>query len=475
MNNFIINNLKTGDVIYHRKTEYTCSICKSDNLPEYIFQKKEVKMLLKKFKMKEMDFSTLINKCNCKNTSSKAHKLCLILNILYNYQFNCQECNAEYNISVKMQPVKSKKISNIIIICFILFINIILYGASAFLILYPLLIQKDYKDNFEQKKFLHNFYAFGGIIFLLNTYFIYITISSLLLQNTFDSNNYTIDIKDINEQNKGKNNDKHYKLIHKFYRYFYQTQIRFLVPKKHKTIFTSKGYGYYNKELKDMIINNNLECEKELEEDNNVGSDVLNLRTNRKKKIIAEKDENNESEMSNSNNIQNKKDINDENINYIFKVKSLNNEENKSLDKKKEDVISKKSNSKKSDKSGSSQKKKNKIIIIENINTDIPNNENEKSIKNEESKNPEKQSKNSKKSENKKKESLSSKDKNDNNNKNDNDNNNNNTKGFFDIVNKKENNQIEKDSMNNKLNEDNNIFNDNFDLLVSTPIHNNGK
>ena len=38
-----------------------------------------------------------------------------------------------------------------------LLFNLILYGASAFLILYPLIIKKDYKDDFEQKKFIHIF------------------------------------------------------------------------------------------------------------------------------------------------------------------------------------------------------------------------------------------------------------------------------------------------------------------------------
>lgn len=366
--------------------------------------------------------------------------------------------------------------------CLLLFLNIILYGASAFLILFPLVIKKDYTDNFEQKKFLHNFYLFGGLIFILNTFFIYIMISSLLLQNTYDANNYIIDVKDISEQNKGKNNDKHYNSLYKFYRYFYQTQIRFLVQKKHKNIFISKGYGYFNKELKEIIINNNIECEKELEEDNRSGSDVLKLRSNRnKKKTISEKDEinNNNSEKSSmtSNNKSNEQKDNNNNEKLIY------NEEKKSMDKK--------SNSKKSIcQSISSQNQKKKKIIIETINTDIPEKEKEKekekSSKREEIKNQEnisiksKSSKKSKKSErsnskinkNKNKESLISK------NKNDNFNNNKKfeeSKEFFENENKEDNNKHEKESIKNKLIDDNNIFNDNFDLLVSTPIHNNGK
>ena len=452
MNNFIINSLNSGSEIYHRKTEYTCSICKSDNLPENIFKKREVKMLLNKFKLKQMDLSTLIKKCNCPNNASKAHKLCLILNIIYNFEFNCQECNAEYNISVKMHPVPTRKCCNIVILSLSLLFNLILYGASAFLILYPLIIKKDYKDDFEQKKFIHIFYFFGGIVFLINSCFIYITISSLLVKNTYDANDYTIDIKDIGESNKGKNNNKHYNSMHKFFRNFYTTQIRFLISKKHKKNFVAKGYGYYNKELKEMIIKNNIECENELEEDNNAGKDILFLRNNKtKKKTIPEKDENiNNSDMSNPNNIYSK-NKNEE---------KKNEENNKSQEKN-----SKNSNSKKSEKS-------EKKVLIEIINTDIQNKEKEKFTKREEKKNQENISQKSKKSKNSK---ISD-------NKDITDMNNNNkkfeeSKGFFESEsdNKDENNESENKNKKIYFFNDNDNDNDNFDFLVSTPMHNNGK
>ena len=102
MKNYIINNLISGNEVYHRKMEYTCCLCKGDKLPDSVFQKREIKSLLSKFKMKQPDLSTLINKCNCTKNSPKAHKLCLLLNIIYNFELKCPECNTEYNISTKI-------------------------------------------------------------------------------------------------------------------------------------------------------------------------------------------------------------------------------------------------------------------------------------------------------------------------------------------------------------------------------------
>jgi hypothetical protein len=115
-----------------------------------------------------------------------------------------------------------------------------------------------------------------------------------LFKNPNDSNDYIMEVKDINDQNKNKNSDKHYKLLYKFFRGFYGTQIRYLVSKKHRIIFISKGYGQFNKELQEIIIKNNIECEKEMEENNNGGEEILGLKNNRiNSKSNKEKEKNN--------------------------------------------------------------------------------------------------------------------------------------------------------------------------------------
>ena len=125
MKNYIINNLISGNEVYHRKMEYTCCLCKGDQLPDSVFKKREIKSLLSKFKMKQPDLSTLINKCNCTKNSPKAHKLCLLLNIIYNFELKCPECNTEYNISTKITNLSAQKILNLVALILVLLINIL--------------------------------------------------------------------------------------------------------------------------------------------------------------------------------------------------------------------------------------------------------------------------------------------------------------------------------------------------------------
>ena len=501
----IVNNIISGNEVYHRKMAFTCSICKSDKLPDNIFQKREIKLLLAKFKMKDSDLSNLITKCNCTKITPKAHKLCILLNVIYNFELKCSECHADYNLSVKIYNIPSQKICNIIKLVLVLLINIIIYGACALLILYPLVIDKEYKEGKEKKVYFISFCFFAALLFLLNTFLTYINLVMFLIKNPNDANSYAIEVKDINEQNKNKNTDRHYKLLYKFFRDFYKTQVRYLVTKKHKMIFISKGYGNFNKELQEIILKNNRECEKEMEENNNGGDEILGLKIN--KIITKSNNDNKEKKISSFNdksngNIDNsdiseedEKNKEDKNLNYNDKIKSNNNiNSNLNLDsnnnndifndlKKEEkgiEIISKKSNSKKSEKSNESLKQKKKKMVIEIINTDKPNNEIQKLNLKEERKNQEiesnktqknSQSNNSKKNRNKKNEieSLSSKDVKGNNKKFEE------SKESF--INKKEekNKNAGESSIKVKLVEEPNIFNDNDDLFIATPVHNNGK
>jgi len=494
MKNYIINNIISGNEVYHRKMEYTCSLCKSDKLSDSIFQKRDIKSLLTKSKMKQADLSTLINKCNCTRNSPKAHKLCVLLNVIYNFDLKCPECNTEYNISTKIFHLSKQKIWNLISLILVLLINIIFYGASVFLFLYPFVIKKNFEEKPEQKKFLICYCFFGAVIFVLNTFLIYITFNMFLLKNPNDSNSYAIEIKDINDQNK-KKTDRHYILLYKFFRSFYKTQTRYLITKKHKNIFISKGYGYFNKELKEMIIKNNLECEKELEEEINGGDEILGLKENKADKKSSNKD----NDEKNSNNLIEKSNGNIDNSNSSDIEDNKNNEESKSKIKsnnkinanlnlgsgkdnnilnKSENDSKKENNSKKSNSeiSDESLKKKKKKIVIEIINTDKQKNIVKNSSLQEERKNQDNESNKTKKSDsnkikknrNKKNEvdSSSSKNKSENNKKFE--------ESKESLYNRKE--EKKESSKKIKLVEDPNIFNnDNEDLFISTPFHNNGK
>ena len=491
MKSYIISNIINETEVYHRKMEYTCSICKSDKLPDSIFRKREIKSLISNFKIKETDLSTLINKCNCNTHTPKAHKLCVLLNIIYNFSLKCPECNTDYNIGIKIFNNQSQKIWNMINLIIVLLLNLIIYGACAFLVLYPLIIKKNFLDIPEQKKYYITYFFFAALLFVINTYLSYITISMFLLKNPNDSNNYTVEIKDINDNNR-KKTDKQFSLLYKFFRNFYHTQIRYLISKKYRNIFVSKGYGNYNKELQEMIIKNNLEIEKEIEENNNGGEeDILALKGNQNLK--KEKDENNNNIEKSNGNIDNVSNSDEEenNINNIYnsKIKSNNqinsnlnlnselnnNREKQSKNVKNKDTITSNSCSKKSEKSNESLKQKKKKIVIEVINTDKPNKEVKKLSLLEERKNQDNESNKTKKSDDNN--IIKNKNK-----KNDNESSNSkgkkaNNKKFEESKESLNNNKEEKkeNSIKIKLVEEPNIFNDNEDLFVSTPFHNNGK
>ena len=411
MKNDIVNNIISSN--YNKNNPNACSICKSEKIP-FDFSKKnlcEIKILKTKFNIKESDCSNFIKKCNCSKSNPKAHKLCALLNVIYNFNLKCPECNSDYNIVVKSHKNTTKKIFKICSLIYFLFLNIIIYGASAFLIIYPIFINKNENNDPEKNKFEHFYYFFGGLIFILNTFFIYALIANALCKNSKDINDYTIDIQDISEPNKNKNNDKYYNLLYKFYRYFYHTQIRFLICKRHKLAYISKGYGYFNKELKDLIIKNHIECEKE-KLLNNGGDNILKI--NKKDNKNGLNDLHNslkDNEQSNGNieNVKRSSTLKEEgkknkdnenkeiknNTDYLPQLKNnnifMNKEKEKEkkikeeIDKKSNDLISNKNNSE----SEKSEKPKNKKLIIEIINTDKKVNENEKMTQKEEIKSKE--------------------------------------------------------------------------------------
>ena len=500
-------NFISGNQFYHREMDYKCIICKGDTLPENIYQKTEIKSLLSKFKMKSEDLSSLINKCSCKRNTPKAHKLCVLLNILYNFELKCPECHSEYNISVKVYNIPSQNISNKVSLILVLLINILIYGVVVFLILYPLIIKKEYYNGEGKKAFFVSFCFFAALLFFLNTYLTYITFIMFLIKNPNDPNDYALEVKDINDQNKNKKTDKHYILLYKFFRKFYNTQIRYLVSKKQKNNSITKGNGNFNKELQEMILNNNIECEKEMGENFNGGNDILGLKINRIK--IKDKKENNNKILNNvieksNGNIVNSDDSEDEenkhkdekeiklinniissnnvnaNLNLALNKNNIKNNNDKSS-KKSIDIISKNSNSKRSEKSKETSKQKKKKIVIELINTDKPNTEIKNINLKEERKNQENESNKTKKSDS----NISKKNKNKKNE--------NNSMSSKDIKvknklfeeskesfkNKKEENNKIKDetSIKDKLlkESNNNIFNDNDSFFMSTPFHNNGK
>ena len=536
MKNDLVESIIKSNKINNSNNPNYCSICKCNKLPIDFSKnnKNEIKILKTKFNFKESDFSLIIKKCNCTKNIPKAHKLCIILDIIYNFNLKCKECNTDYNIIINQHKNTAKKILNICSLIYFLFLNLIIYGACAFLILYPLILNKNVNNDPERNKMEHVSYFFAGLIFIINTFFIFVVVSSILFKNQRDINEYYIDIKDINESNINKNTDKYYNLLYKFYRYFYKTQIRFLIGKKHRYMYMLKGNGYFNNELKDIIKKYNNEYEK-----NNLlyngREDILNINKNINKNKITNniKNENEkENELSNGNissNAKRQSSLIDEgnkkreydykesknNTGYLPQVKHISNITNNNYINNNKSESNKKNNALIFNEINGSEiqekeKKNEKKEIIEIINTDIDVNKNEKEKLKLKKKNKEdnendylninnisRNSKNSKKSKisnNSKKIKRNSNSKNDiarlkldKNIKEESKNETNsqilkdNDKKYIESTElfKNDNNGIKFED-NNKNSKNELIakpaaFDDNFNFLISSPFHNNGK
>jgi hypothetical protein len=369
-----MKNIDENSISRYKNREMICSICKKDKLPidSMKIKEKKIKEIISKFDKKNLDSSILIKKCNCHNNTEKVHKFCLLLNIIFSFELKCNECKANYNIDISKKKNKHKNICNLISFMLLLLFHLILYAGSIFLLLFIFFINKNIKNNFEENKLYHIYYFFGGVLFIMNTVLIIITFSNFLDKNNKDIYDYFIDIKDINEQNKiDKNSEYFYSLLYKYYRCFYNSQIRYLIGKKQEHMYISKGYGYFNKDLKEYIKKNNEEIKlkktgKNKEEImiNNGAEDILSINLKKDKKISNEIQKNNNIVNSKSNPVEENNEINIyKNENNKKEVKQKNEEEEKKSirDKDKEKDIYEKKKNYNDDNYKLNEKKENKI------------------------------------------------------------------------------------------------------------------
>ena len=240
--------------LYMQKSN-KCSICNSENLALDISKIRNNK--LKKI-LTQIDKEDLINKCKCSNEEKVVHKICLLLNVIFNFETKCRQCKSNYNISIDKTINNSKKLCKLFSYLFLTLFHIILFAAAAFLILYVLVINKDIKNDFGSKKYSQMPFFFAAILLIINIILIPITYSNFIDKNEMNIYDYKINIFDEKEQNKIKiDSDKFYSLLYEFYRYFYGTRIRYLINKKQKGLYFSLGYANFNKEIKKMIKESN--------------------------------------------------------------------------------------------------------------------------------------------------------------------------------------------------------------------------
>jgi len=377
-----MKNIDERYISGYKSQEKICSICKKSKIPinsEKIKEKK-INEIISIFDKKNLDASSLIKKCNCHNNTEKVHKFCLLLNIIFSFELKCSECKASYNIDISKNKNNHKNNCNLISFIFLLLFHLIIYAGSIFLFLFIILINKNIKNNFEENKLNHIYYFFGGALFIINTVLIIITFSHFLDKNNKDIYDYFIDVKDINEQkNIDKDSDQFYNLLYKYYRCFYNSQIRYLIIKKQEHIYISKGYGYFNKDLKEYIKKNNEEIKQKKDEIilNNGGEDILSLNLKKDKKILNENQKNNSTVNKRSNPAEESNGININKIERNKKEVKQKNEAEEKIDNKLKD----KNKDKEKEKSKINEKdikaNENKENIIRNEYDEIIDNQKE--------------------------------------------------------------------------------------------------
>ena len=232
-----------------------CSICNSENIAIIIHK-------INNKKLKEIlsinDKDKLIKKCNCSNYENRVHKICLLLNTIFNFEIKCRQCKCNYNIIIDKAINNSKKLGKIFSYIFMTLFHIILFACSLILVLYEFIINKDINKNITSKVYYHLPIFFGVILFIINFLLISISYSNFIDKNENDIYDYTIDLKEENEQIKIKNDsEEFYTLLQEFYIYFHGTRIKYLINQNHKNLFFAKGYRNNENDIKKIMNDNN--------------------------------------------------------------------------------------------------------------------------------------------------------------------------------------------------------------------------
>ena len=236
------------------KNNNICSICnqKDISLDYSKLKLRKLNQFINNNRLNKDEIYTMIKKCKC---NKNVHRLCILLNIAFNYEIKCPDCNTFYNIKITKTINSIKKCKVIFSLLFLLLIHIILYGGCAVLILFDLdkFEVNDLKKN-HKKDLIYMQYFFALVLFLLNTYLIYMTIKSK--RNKFSHcYKYYINIEDKNSSN--IEDDKYFKPLYGFYKELNKDKLRNIICKRHKAFFYNRIY--INKEYQNFIINNNIE------------------------------------------------------------------------------------------------------------------------------------------------------------------------------------------------------------------------
>ena len=237
------------------RSSNVCAICKQKNLSIDFSKIKsyKIKNFINNNRINKEDYSDILKICNC---NKNVHKFCILLNILFNFEIKCPDCNQFYNIKISKVTDNREKCSIICVMVYLTFIHLILYGASVFLLIFN--INKSEMNDFKNTsndKYIITQYFFAIIIFILNSYLVYKTIKSIYNRFKYCYKCFI----NINERDSGNKVDdpKFFEPLYKFYRYFYNDRLSHLICKRNEIFFSNKICN--NKDIQNLIKNNNLE------------------------------------------------------------------------------------------------------------------------------------------------------------------------------------------------------------------------
>ncbi len=333
-----------------RKKEECIQICSFCN--KNLFETKNINLkMMKIFKdiFKGVELDEIIKKCNCDNNKYNieaegnenniyAHKYCILLKIIFNFEIKCENCNSIYNIKIDKKIDKNKKMCIFITFLIIYILHLFIYLFCMFL----LFINDIIKDLIMLYK--HIFIFFGVILFLINSLFLYFSIRNNITKCKIIIYKYSINICDVDII---INENELFKLISEFYQWFYDRSILNLLINKSRVFIINNIKNSNFKEIQKYIKKNNIINEIALENTTNKKLNIEpqdNKINDSKDKILF--DNNNDNDNNNSdikiNNIltlNNKS--NKEEENQLHNNKNINKSENNdNFSKKPSNVIS---------------------------------------------------------------------------------------------------------------------------------------
>jgi hypothetical protein len=343
-----------------------CSICNKEilDLKHYNLKNSNQNKKLKD-NMKFMEYSKIIKKCLCQNYINNsnnengiyAHKYCILLKVIYNFETKCNKCNTSYNIKIDKKVDIKKKIYLIVKFVFIYMVHLIFYLFCIFLIFINNIIKKN-----SNKKYKYLPIFLSAILFLINNIILYFTIINNIKEYKYIFK-YKIDICNAIELNVNniKNKSKIYELLYDYYKWFFVKSKRDLIIAQHKNYLINNGKYNNSSEIQRYIKENNYEFDKS----------NYKIDEQFQEKII----ENNHDSIDNYLTLKNNTKCENEDYNPFVNFKKMNNMEEEIKEDNNdilEDLYSDKTDNNEDNKINNEIKTQKNIIAMTSINKNRP-------------------------------------------------------------------------------------------------------